>query len=481
MAPPSKALIRDLRRVVGTSYVLHRPEELLTYEYDAAVERASPEVVVLPASTDEAAQVVAIAYEHDLPVVPRGAGTGLSGGAIPSQGGLLLPLTRMRRIHEIDPQGQTALVDAGVVNLDVSRAAAPHGLRYAPDPSSQKACTIGGNVAENAGGPHCLAYGVTTNHVLGLEGVLSDGTVVWLGGSAREYPGYYLRWVVVGSEGTLVVVTRAQLRLMPLPETTRTLLAPFPSMDQAGAAVSRIIAAGIVPAALEMMDQMALQAVEAALQAGYPQDAGAVLLVEVEGLAEAVEEETADVEALCRECGATEVWTAHDPAARDRLWAGRKAALGALGRLAPSYYLLDGVVPRSRIQEALQGVQRASKEYGLPIANVLHAGDGNLHPCILFDERAPGELQRAMKAGGEILRLCVELGGALSGEHGVGIEKSAYMPLFFGPADLEAMARLRPAFRSKRFNPGKVFPNGASCVEMPQGSAIARAGPEAFV
>ena len=236
-----------------------------------------------------------------------------------------------------------------------------------------------------------------------------------------------------------------------------------------------------MPAALEMMDQMALQAVEAALQSGYPQDAGAVLLVEVEGLAEAVEEETEAVEALCRECGATEVWSADDPAARDRLWAGRKAALGALGRLAPSYYLLDGVVPRSRIREALQGVQRASQEYGLPIANVLHAGDGNLHPCILFDERSPGELQRAVKAGGDILRLCVELGGALSGEHGVGIEKSRYMPLLFGAADLEAMARLRPAFQSERFNPGKVFPNGASCIELPQGSAIARAGPEAFV
>ena len=481
MATPSKALIRDLQRVVGAAHVLHRPEELMAYEYDAAVERALPEAVVLPASTEEAARVVAVAHEHDLPVVPRGAGTGLSGGAIPSHGGLLLPLTRMRRIHEIDPQGQTVLVDAGVVNLDVSKAAAAHGLRFAPDPSSQRACTIGGNVAENAGGPHCLAYGVTTNHVVGLEGVLSDGTVVWLGGPAREYPGYDLRGVVVGSEGTLVVVTRAQLRLMPVPERTHTLLAPFQSVDEAGAAVSRIIAAGIVPAALEVMDQMALQAVEAALQAGYPQDAGAVLLVEVEGLAEAVEEEAEEVEALCRACGATEVWSAHDPAERDRLWAGRKAALGALGRLAPSYYLLDGVVPRSRIREALQGVRRISEEYDLPIANVLHAGDGNLHPCILFDERSEGELQRAMKAGGDILRLCVDLGGALSGEHGVGLEKSAYMPLLFGPADLEAMARLRPAFQSERFNPGKVFPNGASCFEVSQGSAIARAGLEAFI
>ena len=481
MAAPSKALIRDLRRVVGEAHVLHRPEELMAYEYDAAVERALPEVVVLPASTEEAARVVAVAQEYDLPVVPRGAGTGLSGGAIPTHGGLLLPLTRMRRIHEIDPQGQTVLVDAGVVNLDVSKAAAAHGLRFAPDPSSQKACTIGGNVAENAGGPHCLAYGVTTNHVVGLEGVLSDGTVVWLGGPAREYPGYDLRGVVVGSEGTLVVVTRAQLRLMPVPERTHTLLAPFHSVDEAGAAVSRIIAAGIVPAALEVMDQMALQAVEEALQAGYPQDAGAVLLVEVEGLAEAVEEEAEEVEALCRACGATEVWSADDAAERDRLWAGRKAALGALGRLAPSYYLLDGVVPRSRIREALQGVRRISEEYGLPIANVLHAGDGNLHPCILFDERSQGELQSAMKAGGDILRLCVDLGGALSGEHGVGIEKSAYMPLLFGPADLEAMARLRPAFQSERFNPGKVFPNGASCFEVSQGSAIARAGLEAFI
>ncbi|MCY4623749.1 MAG: FAD-binding protein [Chloroflexi bacterium] len=476
------ALVRELQRAVGSRYVLSRPQELLVYEYDGAVERALPSVVAVPGSAEQAAQVVGIARRHGVPVVPRGAGTGLSGGAIPVYGGVLMPMTRLNRVLEIDVAERTAIVEPGVVNIDISKAAEPYGLRYAPDPSSQKACTIGGNVAENAGGPHCLAYGVTTNHVMGMEIVLADGSPAWVGGRSHELPGYDLRGVLIGSEGTLAVTTKVAVRLQPVPEAVTTMLAIFQDEDDASAAVSAIVGAGIVPAAIEMMDRLTIQAVEPAIHAGYPPDAGAVLLVEVEGLRESVAEESEEVQQVCYRHGATEVRVADDPTLRERLWAGRKTALGALGRLAPNYYLLDGVVPRTRILEALRRIREISGEYALPIANVFHAGDGNLHPCILFDERIGDQLRRSKEAGAAVLRTCVDLGGALSGEHGVGLEKQEYMDLCFSDADLDAMARLNPAFGAgDTFNPGKVFPTGASCVELLQHPAIARLGADAFV
>lgn len=455
------ALAHALRRIVGQPYVLDTPEGLLVYEYDGSVDRSLPSLVVLPGSAQETAEVVRTVRAAGWHLVPRGAGTGLSGGAVPLQQGVVLSLARLNRILEIDPDNMLAVVEPGVINLDISKAARPYGLYYAPDPSSQKACTIGGNVAENAGGPHCLAYGVTTNHVLGLEVVLADGSLVWFGGKRREEVGYDLRGITIGSEGTLAVVTKVVVRLLPLPEAVKTLLAVFREVDQASAAVSAIIASGMVPAALEMLDRLTIEAVEPAVHAGYPKEAGAVLLVEVDGLREAVAVQGAEVEAICREMGAVEVRSAEDPAERERLWAGRKGALGALGRLAPNYLLLDGVVPRTRIVEALQRIRAIAEYYRLPIANVFHAGDGNLHPCILFDERNPDQLRRAKEAGGAILKMCVELGGALSGEHGIGIEKQEYMPLYFTTEDMAAMAKLHPAFGAEGFlNPGKVFPQG---------------------
>ena len=475
-------LIDELEAIVGRGYVVHRPEDLLVYESDGSVDRGLPGVVVLPGSTEEVSRVVALAYREDLPVVPRGAGTGLSGGAIvAAENGIQVALTRMRRILEVDPANQMALMEPGVVNLDLSKAVERHGLYYAPDPSSQKACTIGGNVAENAGGPHCLRYGVTTNHVLGLEVVLEDGTVTWLGGNERDCPGYDLAGVFVGSEGMFGIATKVLVRLLRKPEAVKTFLAIFDELDAASEAVTAIIARGIVPAALEMLDNVAIRAVETARSMGYPTDAGAVLLVEVDGLREDVDEEGQEVERICHEHGAREVRIAEVAEERERLWAGRKGALGALGSLAPNYYLVDGVVPRSRLPEVLRRVSEISREYGLPIANVFHAGDGNLHPCILFDERK-GDVAGVLEAGGEILKKCVEVGGVLTGEHGVGLEKKEHMPLMFNEGDLEAMRLLREAFASKGLlNPGKVFPGGPSRGDAPQRAAVARLGGEAWL
>ena len=475
-------LIQQLKEVVGDAYVVHLPEDLLVYEYDGSVDRALPQAVVLPASTEEVSKAVKVAQLHDLPVVARGAGTGLSGGAIAEGGGIVLALTRMTGILEIDPDNRLAVVEPGVVNIDLSLAASKHGLYFAPDPSSQKACTIGGNVAENSGGPHCLAYGVTTNHVLGMEVVLADGTVHWLGGRRREEPGYDLRGIVIGSEGTLAIATKIAVRLLKEPEAVKTLLAVFKELDSASQAVSGIIAAGIVPAALEMMDRLCIEAVEPAVHAGYPEGAGAVLLVEVDGLSQAVEEEAAEIESVCQQFGPMEIRTAEDAAERERLWSGRKGVLGALGRLAPNYYLVDGTIPRTRLMEVLSRIGEISVEAGLPIANLLHAGDGNLHPSVLFDERKPDETRRALAAGGEILKLCVESGGVLSGEHGIGLEKQEYMPLMFTDDDMEAMARLLPAFETGgRLNPGKVFPEGEGMAQIFHSGAVAKTGAGAFI
>ena len=477
-----KRLVRELERIVGKGMVIHHPDDLLVYEYDGSLDRGLPAAVVFPASTQQVSQVVSLAYREGVPVVPRGAGTGLSGGAIAAEGGIEVVLTRMCSIIEVDVANRTAVVEPGLVNLDLSNATARFGLYYAPDPSSQRACTIGGNVAENAGGPHCLRYGVTSNHVLALEVVLEDGSVVWLGQGFRGRPGYDLVGAFVGSEGMMGVVTKVIVRLLPVPEAVRTLLAVFPEMDQASAAVSRVIASGMVPTAIEMMDNLAIKAVETAMKFGYPQDAGAILLIEVDGLMEEVDEAAQVVERLCQDEGASDIRVAVEAAERERLWAGRKGALGALGVLAPNYYLVDGVVPRTRLLEVLHRVGEIGREVGFPIANVFHAGDGNLHPCILFDERQAGHTARVLEAGGEILKACVEVGGTLTGEHGVGLEKKAYMPLIFTNADLEAMLKLKGAFAPRGLlNPGKVFPGGPSCGELPQQAAIGRAGAGAWV
>jgi glycolate oxidase len=382
-------------------------------------------------------------------------------------GGVVLSFARMARIIEIDVADLRAVVQPGLINLHLSTAVAPQGLHFVPDPSSQKACTLGGNVAENSGGPHTLAYGVTTNHVTGLEVVLSDGTVVTLGGKALDHEGYDLVGAFVGSEGTLGIVTAITVKLTPLPEDRRTILAAFPTMDQASETVSAIIAAGIVPAAIEMMDTLATEAVEAAVGAGYPLDAGGILLVEVDGVREGLEEQRERIEAICREQGATTLRVATTALERDKLWAGRKGAFAAMGRLAPDYYVQDGVIPRTRLPAILRHVREVGERYGVRIANVFHAGDGNLHPLILFDASGGDrELDRVKEAGLEILTACVDAGGSLTGEHGIGMEKNCYMPLQFAEADLRAMQRVKDAWDPLGLaNPGKLFPTPGRCRE----------------
>ncbi|HYU18029.1 MAG TPA: FAD-linked oxidase C-terminal domain-containing protein [Chloroflexota bacterium] len=453
-----------LIELLGEDAVLHQPEDVIVYEYDYGLDRAVPQAVVFPRSAAEVVAVVKLARELDLPVVPRGAGTGISGGAIAVQGGIVIALARMKRILDIDLANRAAVVEPGVVNLNISKAVEPYGLFFAPDPSSQKACTIGGNVANNAGGPHCLALGTTTNHVLGLEIVTAEGEIVALGGVAPERPGYDLTGFVVGSEGTVGIVTKVFVKLLPKPAAVKTLLAIFDSVDQASASVSGIIGRGIIPSALELMDQLALRAVEAAFHAGYPPDAGAVLLVEVDGLAESVAEQSAAVEHVCRDNGARDVRLAKTDEARARLWAARKGAASAMGRIAPNYYLHDTVIARTRLPEVLARVVEIGERHRLPIANLFHAGDGNLHPMILFDIREQGILERVMEAGREILQTSVEAGGTISGEHGIGVEKNRFMPWIFSQADLDVMARARDAFDpSRRCNPGKVFPIPSAC------------------
>jgi glycolate oxidase len=479
----SSRLVPDLKNAIGHKWVLHAPEDLLVYEYDATIERGLPQAVVLPDSAEKVARAVRVARKYGVPVTARGAGTGLSGGAVACEGGVVVVTTRMNRILEIDVENRLAAVEPGVVNLDISRAVAPHELYYAPDPSSQKACTIGGNIAENAGGPHCLRYGMTTNHVLGVEIVTADGEIVMLGGKT-DTPGYDLRGVVVGSEGTLAIVTKVIVRLLHRSESTITLLAIYDEVDQASQAASAIIAGGVLPAALEMIDKNTMVAVEPFVNAGYPPDAGAALLVEVEGLAEEAKEQADRVRAICEKLGVREFRAGDSPEERERLWAGRKGALGALGRLAPSFYILDGVVPRTRVPDVLRGVYEACDRYGFRVANVFHAGDGNLHPNIMFDEREPGVTDRVLELGGEIMRLCVDAGGSITGEHGVGYEKRNYMSWIFSDDDMEAMSRLKLAFgTADGFNPGKVFPTSKGCGEVSSRmkAAFAKVGPDAYV
>jgi glycolate oxidase len=464
-------VIAQLEAALGRESVLSSPNELTVYEYDGSDEVLAgshrPDVVVLPETAQQVQQVVKIATSAGMPVTARGGGTGLAGGAIAVQGGVLVSLTKMDRILEIYTRDRYALVEPGLINLDLSQTTSRDGYFFAPDPSSQRACTIGGNVANNSGGPHCLKYGVTVNHILGLEVVLPDGELLWVGGPAPDVPGVDLTGILVGSEGTLGIVTKAMVRLTRTPEATDVLLAAFPSIEAASSAVSAIIAAGVLPTALEMMDALTITAVETAYHAGYPRDAAAVLLIEIDGLREVVAENTRLISVICEQQEATEVRVASTQEERDLLWLGRKAALGAMGRLAPNYYLQDTVVPRTKLPITLQRVEEISKDYKLPVANVFHAGDGNLHPLILFDRYKPGDIERVLEAGTEMIHWCIEVGGAVSGEHGIGLEKKDFLPLVFTTEDLAAMAGLKLSFDPRQlFNPEKVFPSGFSCGEV---------------
>lgn len=468
----NRATLRErLEAVVGAEWVVADPSHLMVYEYDASDEALAgshlPDIAVLPKTTAEVVEIVRIAREFGVPVTPRGAGTGLAGGAIAARGGIMVVLTRMTRILEINERDRYAIVEPGVINLDLSLTTMPRGYFFAPDPSSQRACTIGGNVANNSGGPHCLKYGVTSNHILGVEVVLPNGELIWTGGPAPEGPGIDLTGVLVGSEGMLGVITKVMVRLTRNPEAINVLLAPFPSIDSASNAVSAIVAAGVLPAALEMMDRLSTQAVEAAFHAGYPTDAEAVLLVEIDGLSEAVAESSEAITQICRQHDATEVRVAESEAEREALWFARKAAFGAMGRLTPNYYLQDATVPRTKLPQTLHRVGEISKEYRLRVANVFHAGDGNLHPLILFDRYEKGAIERVLNAGTELLNYCVEVGGTISGEHGIGLEKKDYLTLIYGADDLAAMAGLKTSFDPLNyFNPEKVFPSSFSCGEI---------------
>lgn len=462
------ALVSRLGAIVGAANCITDPAELATYECDALTSvRVRPALVVLPGSTAEVVAVVEQAAAAGIPIVPRGSGTGLSGGALPVAGGIVLGLSRMKRILEIDFEDEWMRVEPGVVNLEISRRLAPRGYYYAPDPSSQQVCSIGGNVAENSGGAHCLKYGFTTNHVLGVTLVTADASVVTLGGPVLDPPGYDLRGAVIGSEGTLGIVTEVVLRILRKPELTRTVFATFPSVEHAGAAVSSIVAAGIVPAAIEMMDRLAIVAIRAATGIDWPEVAAALLL-DVDGNAADVEHTFARTTALCREAGALEVRTPRDASERETMWRGRKSAFAAMGRLSPSYLVQDGVIPRSEIGPVLQEIARLGSVYGLRVANVFHAGDGNLHPLVLYDAAVLGEEARAEACSAEILKLCVARGGSITGEHGVGADKAVYMGEMFSEPDLESMSWLRCAFDpDTRFNPGKVFPTPRLCGDRP--------------
>ena len=461
-------LHQQIEKLLGPRGYLHKPEDLTLYEYDGGVDKSRPDMVVFPQSTADVVAIVKLAAEHEIPIVGRGAGTGLSGGAIARAGGIVISFARMNQILEIDLANERAVLQPGVVNLDITVAVDADGYFYAPDPSSQRACTIGGNVSENAGGPHTLCYGVTTNHVLGIEAVLPDGTVIE---TSTEGAGYDLTGILVGSEGTMVLVTKVIVRLMRKPELVKTLLAIYDCPEDAGETVESITAHAITPAAIEMMDGVMLRMIEEATHAGYPMDAAAVLLIELEGLRETVEEQVEQIRKACLFCRAREVRVARDSVERDLLWKGRKNAFGAVGRASPSYYVQDGVVPRTQIAPTLKFIHEVGDRYGFRISNIFHAGDGNLHPLILFDHHVPGELERVKQASDEILDHCIAAGGSITGEHGVGMEKMEMMGHQFAPDTLEMIARFKKLFDPGcRLNPGKVLPTGRGCMEIRQRS-----------
>jgi glycolate oxidase len=459
--------------LLGPRGYLDRADDLKLYEYDGGVDKHPPDLVAFPSSTQQVSELVKLAREFNMPIVGRGAGTGLSGGVIPRQGGLMIAFARMNRILEIDLENERAVVQPGVVNLDITLAVDGSGYFYAPDPSSQRACTIGGNVSENAGGPHTLAYGVTTNHVVGLELVLPDGTIVETGGKESDLPGYDLTGLLTGSEGTMVLVTKVIVRLMRKPELVKTVLAIYESSEQAGATVAEITARAITPVAVEMLDGVMLRMVEEATHAGYPLDAQAVLLIELEGIREAVEEQVEQIRQACLACGAREFRVARTAEERELLWKGRKNAFGAVGRVSPFYYVQDGVVPRTQIAPTLQFIGDVARRSGLIISNIFHAGDGNLHPIILFDQRKPGDLDKARRAGEEILEWCIRSGGSITGEHGVGMEKNELMATQFPEATLDAIRRFKALFDPDcKLNPGKVLPTGRGCMEIRQAPLV---------
>ncbi|HEX7550764.1 MAG TPA: FAD-linked oxidase C-terminal domain-containing protein [Candidatus Methylomirabilis sp.] len=454
-----KALVEEFRQIVGKANVLDSGVDMQLYQYDAYLEERRPDAVVFVHPTDEAAGVVKLCNKHGVPFVPRGGGTNLSGGTIPFNGGVVLEMIRMNRILEIDRPNLRARVQPGMFNLEFGNTLIPLGYQYLPDPASQKAATLGGNVAENSGGPHCFKYGVTTNHVLGLTVVLPDGQVAKIGGKASDTPGYDLPGVFVGSEGTLGICTEVVVRIVRLAEGVKTLLAIYDSIEEGSETVSAIVAAGMVPATLEMMDQLVIKAVEESIHCGLPLDCATVLIIEVDGLKDDLEAQVQAIVDLCKAHGAREVRVAKDDAERAMLWAGRRGAFGAVARLAPSYLVCDGTVPRTALPKVLRKVAEVGKKYNLQIPNVFHAGDGNLHPLILFDWRDAEQKARVMKAGMEILQLCVEMGGTISGEHGVGLEKIGAMRLIFSEADIRSQVRVKQAFDPRNLaNPGKMFP-----------------------
>jgi glycolate oxidase len=469
------AIAQDLRQALGAAQVVERREELLTYDCDGlACYRQAPPLAVLPLSTADVAAAVLICQHHGIAFVARGSGTGLSGGALPVDNALLIVTARMRQILDVDLENRLVRVQPGVINSWVTQTVEGSGFFFAPDPSSQVVCSIGGNVAENSGGVHCLKYGVTVNHVLGLTLVLPNGQVVEVGGEVAEQPGYDLTGLFVGSEGTLGIATEVVLRILPMPETITVLLADFNSVEAAGAAVSGITAAGIIPAGMEMMDNFSINAVEDVVRTGcYPRDAAAILLVELDGPPAEVNEQKARLEAICQQCGARSVRSATETDERLTLWKGRKAAFAAMGRISPAYYVQDGVIPRSTLPRVLRAIAQLGEQHGYQVANVFHAGDGNLHPLILYDPAQPGALEKVETLGGEILKLCVRAGGSISGEHGIGVDKRCYMPEMFSPTDLETMKKVRYAFDPQgRANPDKLFPTPRTCGE------AAREGPE---
>ncbi len=484
MTPSLDSLIPKFEAVVGTSGVVRKREELLVYECDGLTSyRQRPGLVVLPRTTEEVAEVVRICHIHDVPFVTRGAGTGLSGGALPIENCVLIVTALMRQILSVDLANQRVVVQPGVINNWVTQAVSGSGFYYAPDPSSQIICSIGGNVAENSGGVHCLKYGVTTNHVLGVKVVLPDGSIVDLGGAVPEMPGYDLTGLFVGSEGTLGITTEITLRILKTAESIQVLLADFTSVEAAGATVSDIISAGIIPGGMEMMDNLSINAVEDVVATGcYPRDAEAILLVELDGLENEVTVNSERVAAICQRNGARSVAIASDPDQRLRMWKGRKAAFAAMGKISPDYYVQDGVIPRTQLPYVLREIDALGQKHGYKVANVFHAGDGNLHPLVLYDNSIPGALESVEELGGEILKLCVNVGGSISGEHGIGADKRCYMPEMFTEADLETMQWVRQVFDPQHLaNPGKIFPTPRTCGEAAKATPdLAIAGVERF-
>jgi len=463
--PLLQRIVEQLRKVVGADAVLSARSDLLVYESDGlTIEKNSPDVVVFPSTSEHVSEIVAICNAADMPFLPRGAGTSLAGGCLPVGGGVMIVLTRMREIEEINLRDRYAVVQPGVVNIWLTQALKGTGYHYAPDPSSQGACTIGGNVATNSGGPHTLKYGVTVNHVLGVEVVMADGRIVQIGGPAEDPPGLDLVGTLVGSEGTLAIVTKVWVRLTRNPQGYRTMLGVFESIEDATNAISAIIGAGIIPAALEMMDQGILGALEDAFHFGFPLDAEAILLMEVDGLEAGLDQQRDQIVSLCKAEGAREVRMADDAKERQKLWKCRKQAFGAIGRLSPSYCTQDGVVPRTKLPHILKCIKKIGSKYGIRIVNVFHAGDGNIHPILLFDERDPAQIERVLKASGEILDACLACGGSVTGEHGIGVEKVQFMKKMFTEDDLSVMTNLRQALNpNNRLSPDKMLPTAGAC------------------